>query len=109
MTDRLAARYRRFAAVEAHGHAPLYETLAETVAGDINALGFLAALPTATQQPNRLFAAARDVTGTPRDWAAFRVALRARPDDVRAVMPARGAHRRTSQRDVPSCCPRCRA
>ena len=31
---RIAARYRRFAEQEAHGHSPLYEALTLGVAGD---------------------------------------------------------------------------
>ena len=74
MTDRLAARYRRFAETEAQGHSRLYETFANSVAEDADVLQFLAGLPTAKQQPNLLFAAVRLVAGTPNDWPTFRTA-----------------------------------
>ena len=72
MSEQIAARYRRFAEVEAHGRSPLYEAFALGVAGDTFALEFLAALPDEKRQPNLLFAALRHVCGTPRDWPAFR-------------------------------------
>lgn len=89
MTDRLAARYRRFAEVEAHGHSPLYEALAHGVAADPVVLGFLAGLPAEKQQPNLLFAAVRHVTGTLADFPAFRAALLRQQEAVRAVMLSR--------------------
>lgn len=61
--SQIAARYRRFAAVEAAGHAPLYEALATGVAASPKALAFLAQLPTERQQPNLFLAALRHVTG----------------------------------------------
>ncbi len=90
MTHRLAARYQRFARAEARGHSPLYEALAEGVAGDAAVLRFVAELPPDKQQPNLLFAAVRHATGTQADWATFRAALFAGIDDVRATMLARG-------------------
>ena len=57
MSEQLAARYRRFAAVEAHGRSPIYEALAPGVAADAFALEFLATLPDEKRQPNLLFAA----------------------------------------------------
>jgi hypothetical protein len=90
MTDRLAARYRRFAEAEAHSHSPLYEVLALGVAADSAVLAFLAELPPEKQQPNLLFAAVRHVAGTPGDFAAFRTALLDRPAAVRSVMLSRG-------------------
>ncbi len=89
MTDRLAARYRRFAEQEAHGHSPLYEALALGVAEDARLLRILAELPAAKQQPNLLFAAVRVVCGTPRDWADFRKKFLAHTKDVIALMAAR--------------------
>ena len=61
MSEQLAARYRRFAEVEAHGRSPLYEAFALGVAADAFALEFLAALPDEKRQPNLLFAALRHV------------------------------------------------
>jgi hypothetical protein len=90
MTDRLAARYRRFAEVEAAGHSPLYETLALGVSADPDVLAFLAALPEGKQQPNLLFAAVCHVAGTPADFPSFRSALLDQPEAVRATILARG-------------------
>ena len=89
MSEQLAARYRRFAEVEAHGRSPLYEAFALGVAADAFALEFLAALPDEKRQPNLLFAALRHVCGTPRDWPEFRAMLRDNAIAVRATMLAR--------------------
>ena len=86
LTERIAARFRRFAEVEAHGSSPLYEAFALGVAADTSALKFLAALPDAKRQPNLLFAALRHVCGTKADWPDFRASLRAHPDEIRATM-----------------------
>jgi len=89
VNEHIAARYRRFAEIEAHGRSPLYEACALGVADDADALAFLAALPDEKRQPNLLFAALRHVCGTPRDWSAFRASLLECADAVRAVMLAR--------------------
>jgi hypothetical protein len=89
VSEHIAAQYRRFAEVEAHGRSPLYEALALGVARDAFALDFLAALPEHKRQPNLLFAALRDVAGTPRDWPMFRAVLTERTAAVRAIMLAR--------------------
>lgn len=89
MTDRLAARYRRFAEQEAHGHSPLYEAWAQGVAEDPKLLRILAELPVSKQQPNLLFAAMRVVCGTPRNWADFRKKFFAQTKDVVALIAAR--------------------
>ena len=89
MNEHIAARFRRFAEVEARGRSPLYEACALGVAGDAFTLELLAALPEAKQQPNLLFAALRDVCGTPRDWPAFRTMLCDNAPAVRATMLAR--------------------
>jgi hypothetical protein len=86
VTERIAARFRRFAEVEAHGSSPLYEALALGVAADAFALKFLEGLPEAKRQPNLLFAAVRHLCGTPADWPTFRAMLRARAADVQTVM-----------------------
>src|SRR5690349_23125809 len=57
VTQQIAARFRRFAEVEARGSSPLYEALALGVAADAFALKFLERLPEAKRQPNLLFAA----------------------------------------------------
>lgn len=90
MTNRLAARYRRFADTEAHGHSPLYEALANGIAGDAEVLAFVSTLPPDKQQPNLLLAAVRHIAGTPPGWPEFRGALLAQTDIVRAVVLARG-------------------
>ena len=89
MNEHIAARFRRFAEVEARGRSPLYEACALGVAGDAFTLELLAALPEAKQQPNLLFAALRHVCGTPRDWPAFRTMLCDNAPAVRATMLAR--------------------
>jgi hypothetical protein len=89
MTDRIAARFLRFAEREADGSSPLYAALARGAAGDPFVLGFLAGLPDDKQQPNLLFAALRHVCGTPGDWAGARVALEAQAEPIRALMLAR--------------------
>jgi hypothetical protein len=52
-------------------------------------LGFLLALPIAKQRPNLLFAAARSITGTPRDYPDFRHRLLGNAGTIRALMLAR--------------------
>ena len=89
MSEPLAARFRRFAEIEARGRSPRYEAFALGVAADAFTLDFLASLPEPKQQPNLLFAALRQVCGTPRDWPAFRALLREHADAVRATMLAR--------------------
>ena len=76
VNEHIAARYRRFAELEAHGRSPLYEAFALGVAAIRSRSGFLAALPEDQRQPNLLFAALRHMCGTPRDWPAFRALLR---------------------------------
>jgi hypothetical protein len=89
VSEQIAARYRRFAEVEAHGRSPLYEAFALGVAGDTFALDFLDALSDEKRQPNLLFAALRHVCGTPRDWSTFRTKLRDNAPAVRETMLAR--------------------
>jgi hypothetical protein len=89
VNDRIAARFRRFADLEADGRSPLYASLARGVAGDADALAFLARLPGPKQQPNLLFAAVRRLCGTPRDDAHFRTLLSDNADAVHSLMLAR--------------------
>jgi len=89
VSEQIAARYRRFAEVEAHDRSLLYEAFALGVAGDAFALDFLAALPDEKRQPNLLFGALRHVCGTPRDWSTFRTMLRDNARAVRETMLAR--------------------
>ncbi len=99
MTERLAARYRRFATQEARGHSPLYEAFALRVADDPAILEFLSDLPAEKQQPNLLFAAVRVVSGTADRFSDFRDRLLSQADAVRAVML-----RRRTQTNEPARC-----
>ncbi len=59
----IAARYRRFAAVEARGRSPSYEALANAAADNDVVLQFLSTLPEERRQPNLFLAAVRWVLG----------------------------------------------
>jgi hypothetical protein len=87
--DRISVRYLRFADDEARGRSPSYEQLARGVAGDVQALDFLATLPDEKRQPNLLLAAIRHLFGVQQDWAHFRTTLLANADAIRALMLAR--------------------
>jgi hypothetical protein len=87
--SQVAARYLRFADVEARGRSPLYEAIARGVAADREALEFLLMLPPEKQQPNLLLAAVRHLFGTPADWIGFRTTLLANRDAVAALMQSR--------------------
>jgi hypothetical protein len=83
-----AENYRMFGR-EARGRSPAYESLAASVAGDDQVLGFLAALPSAKRQPNLLFAAARYLLGAPPDIAALRTLVRRSGTELAQLMLAR--------------------
>jgi len=85
----VAARYARFADVEARGRSPLYQEITRGVAADRGAIDFLLTLPTEKQQPNLLLAAIRHLSGTPKDWSGFRDTLLANRDAVAALMRSR--------------------
>lgn len=68
----LARDYHLFATGQARGASVLYEELAEGVATDAAVLDILLDLPVDKRQPNLLFAAARQVAGTPTGYAQFR-------------------------------------
>lgn len=89
MTERLMARFRRFAEQEARGHSPLYEAITLGVAGDPRIVEILSRLPEAKQQPNLLLGAFRMVCGTPADWPDFRTRFMARTADIVSEMNAR--------------------
>jgi hypothetical protein len=55
----VAREYRAFARLEARGRSAPYESLAEAVAGDGAVAEFIASLPSAKQQPQLVFGAAR--------------------------------------------------
>jgi hypothetical protein len=68
----IAEKYRRFAAIEAHGVSATFEAWALGLADDETLLALLAPLPRLKQQPNLVFAAAR-WTGCPTSgFDAFR-------------------------------------
>lgn len=68
----LSTRYRRFAEVEARGRSPLYEALANGVAADPEAIGFLLTLPKEKQQPNLLLTMAASKASIP-NWRITRM------------------------------------
>jgi hypothetical protein len=95
----ISARYRKFAADEAHGKSPLYEDLAQRIASDRLILSFLSELPRQKQQPNLLFAAVKYLHGAPRDWDDFRTFVRQHGGEVAAIMKTR-----STQTNVPERC-----
>jgi hypothetical protein len=84
-----AEEYRDFGAMEARGRSPLYEELAFGVADDPVLIELLAGLPPAKRQPNLLFAATRQIAGTPSGYQQFRQAVLGNRDAVVATMLAR--------------------
>ena len=82
----IAARYRKFAADEAHGKSPPYEDLARRIASDRLILAFLSELPRQKQQPNLLFAAVKYLHGTPRGWEDFRTYIQQHGDEIAGIM-----------------------
>jgi Uncharacterized protein conserved in bacteria (DUF2332) len=61
--DRVAAGFRRFAAVETSGRSPLYGDLARLVSADADLLALVAALPEPKWQPQLLFSAVQYLQG----------------------------------------------
>lgn len=94
-----AARYRRFAAREAHGHSPAYQELAERIAGDAEVMALIDALPEGRRQPNLLLAAVRFLGGPVGGYRDFRPWLLAHFDRVRAEM----LRRRTQTNEAGRC------
>lgn len=87
--ESLAARYRRFADVEAALASPHYAALARSVAQDPLVLDLLLDLPRAKRQPNLLFAVLRLLGGVPADGADLHARVAAEGDRVRAELLAR--------------------
>ncbi len=87
--EAIAARYRRFAALEAAGRSPLYQAAAEAVAADPELLELLAGLPEGKQQPNLLFASLRHCSGLAETAAVFLAPAKTRWAEIAAVMRAR--------------------
>lgn len=87
--EAIADLYRRFAAEEANGKSPLYETFAYGVADDAEALQFLLTLPPTKRQPNLVFASVRFAFGTPGEYAQFREFVLGHSDQLREVITSR--------------------
>lgn len=86
---RIAARYRRFAELEAIDRSPLYVELARAVAGTPYLLDFLAGMPEAKRQPNLLFGVVRYLYGTPAGPGAFLGLVDRHADQIAAEMAIR--------------------
>ncbi|MFI2611332.1 DUF2332 family protein [Kitasatospora sp. NPDC018619] len=72
MHDETQELYRAFAEREARGNSPIYQELAERVAGDGRLCALLDGLPAAKRQPNLLFGAVRHLGGPVTEgWPAF--------------------------------------
>jgi hypothetical protein len=97
--SKLAARYTRFAEIEARGSSPTYEQLALAVSRSPELLEFIAGLPKDRQQPNLFFAAVRKTAGVPRNGNHLAEILGARAPQVRKIMLAR-----TTQTNEPARC-----
>ncbi len=95
----IAENFRRFACLEAAGRSPTYEVLAMEVADDHDVLGLLMRLPPVKQQPNLLFAAARQILDDVPDIDALRTLSTSRADELAAVM----LHRRTQTNEPGRC------
>ncbi|MPZ32652.1 MAG: DUF2332 family protein [Rhodospirillales bacterium] len=96
---RLAERYRKFAADEAHGVSPHYERLARSIAGSAPILRFLNGLPAPRRQPNLLLGAATLIAGRPPDIASLTDMVASRADELRATML-----KRSTQTNEPARC-----
>ncbi len=96
---RIAERYARFAADEAHGECEIYEKLASAVAGSEELLAFLAGLPADRRQPNLFLAAVRQLCGVPDDAGRLIQFVRRQPEHIREVMLSH-----TTQTNEPARC-----
>lgn len=86
-TDPIKARFQRFATEEARGVSATYKRYAQSVASSTDLLTKLAALPSAKQQPNLLFAATRLAAGLAPEGTDFaRHVLEAWPKIASVVM-----------------------
>ncbi|MBD7957165.1 DUF2332 domain-containing protein [Microbacterium sp. Sa4CUA7] len=95
----MAAGYDDFGRRWAHGTSPLYEDWATGIAADDDILRRLDALPTAQQQPNRIFAAARWAGCPLTPYASWRAWLADNWARVIAI-----AADRTTQTNEPARC-----
>jgi hypothetical protein len=96
---RIAQRYTRFAAAEAHGECEIYEQLALAVAGSEELLAFLASLPADRRQPNLFFAAVRCLCGVPDSSERLVQIVRQHHGRIRELMLSR-----TTQTNEPARC-----
>jgi hypothetical protein len=85
----IAARYRRFAEIEAPGRSRLYVETAEAVSRSEPVLDFLAAMPPAKWQPNLLFGVVRYLYGTPSTAEQFVATVLRHADDIAVTMAVR--------------------
>ncbi len=99
MGNEIAEGYRGFAAFEARGASPLYESLALHVAESRSAQAFLLTLSKDKRQPNLFFAAVRHVAGTPNGPAHFDEIIHQQGDQIAEVMRLR-----TTQTNEPGRC-----
>ncbi|MFE4396715.1 MULTISPECIES: DUF2332 domain-containing protein [Streptomycetaceae] len=92
--------YRAFAEREARGNSPIYQELAEGVAGDGELRALLDGLPAVKRQPNLLFGAVRHLGGPVTEgWPAFRDWAAQRWAEVSATM----LERRTQTNEAGRC------
>ncbi|MFB7125578.1 DUF2332 domain-containing protein [Kitasatospora sp. NPDC056273] len=92
--------YRAFAEREARGNSPIYQELAEGIAGDGQLRALLDGLPAAKRQPNLLFGAVRHLGGPVAEgWPAFRDWAAQRWAEVSATM----LERRTQTNEAGRC------
>ncbi|RGD58861.1 DUF2332 domain-containing protein [Kitasatospora xanthocidica] len=92
--------YRAFAEREARGNSPIYQELAEGVAGEGQLRALLDGLPAVKRQPNLLFGAVRHLGGPVAEgWPAFRDWAAQRWAEVSATM----LERRTQTNEAGRC------
>jgi hypothetical protein len=99
VSERLIRGYRWVAEHDAPSRSPLYAELAGGVAQDEELIAWLDGLPAGKRQPNLLFASYRLLAGTPSGWPEFEQVLKARRDEVEAVM----LERRTQTNEAARC------
>ena len=85
----VARGFRLFAEREARGRSAVYESLAESVAGDAVVTDFVASLPPDKRQPNLLFAAARYLAGETPGIRQLRELATRRRGELEQVMLTR--------------------
>lgn len=87
--DRIRRLFRFFAATQARGESPVYETLSEAVAIDQNLLGLLLAAPNEQRRPSLLF-------------AAVNLLLAGNSDELATYYPIHGGRRAVDDQLVPT-------